>query len=201
MKLNGIHGERDSFFKLFLRALRGKNKCHSKDVNCTDRDGAEWMKGGGFVLDKNTRKILFGLCQLDKKTGDTIICSAPELNWLVENPVSKATGWPTPGGRFRSSGGKSRDGEVILDRKTRLEDKIDRYLSDLEKNGFISYRKTDFLYRINIRAEGFERAKPLESKKGRISLWLGDNTTLFIYLAVVAALVLAGLIYAGYFRE
>ena len=146
-------------------------------------------------MKKNERKILFGLYHAAKKPEETVVCSAPELNWLVVNQLKKAGRWMTGKGSYRSIGEKERKGEDIIDRKTRLEDKIDGYVSGLAEKGFVSYRKTDFLYRINLRKEGIERITSMETPKGRLLLWLRDNVIFFIYLGVVAALVLTGLLF------
>lgn len=146
-------------------------------------------------MKKNEKKILFGLYHAAKKPEKTVVCSAPELNWLVANPLKKAVQWVTGKGSYRSIGEKEREGEDIIDRKTRLEDKMDGHLFSLEEKGFINYRKTDYLYRINLREGGIERITSMETPKGRLLLWLQDSVIFFIYLGVVAVLVLAGLLF------
>ena len=95
---------------------------------------------------------------------------------------------------------KVKKGEDILDTKTRLEDKIEGCLSNLEAKGLISYRKTDYLFRINVKSDGFEKGKLLDDKKWRFVMWLKDNIIIFIYLAIIGALVLAALLYTEYLR-
>ena len=151
-------------------------------------------------MEKKAKKILFGLFKSVSNPDETIVCSATELNWLASNSFSMAEQWRTPGGTFQSSAERTREGEKILDSKTRLEERIDKYISELSAKGFITYRETDFLYRINVKDEGFKTGTMLESMKGRTAMWFKENLIVFICLGIMCALVVAGILYSAYLK-
>jgi hypothetical protein len=151
-------------------------------------------------LEKKAKKILFGLFKSVSNPDETIVCSVPQLNWLVSNPFSMAGQWKNPDGTFQSSVGKTKEGEKVLDRKIRLDERIDKYIAGLSVKGFISYGETDFLYRINVKEEGFKTGTMLESLKGRAAIWLKENIIIFICLGIIGALVLAGILYSAYLK-
>ena len=131
------------------------------------------------------KKILFGVYGAVEKTNGIVACSAPELNWLVKNNLSRAGEWREESGSFRFSGPENVDSKTYLTEKTRLENEIDKNILYLEKRSLINVIRTDFLYRISVTEKGIETARLLESVRGQMVLWFREKRIAFILFAVL----------------
>jgi hypothetical protein len=126
-------------------------------------------------LNKHEKRILFGIYKNNDLIGRGIMYRSSELEWLIENPLSKASEWRDGSANFRVINNGFTEGKNYLEEIASRGYKVEKILSYLSGKKLIEYVKGESTFKISITVQGYEIARKLASKFGHIDIWYRDN--------------------------
>ena len=126
-------------------------------------------------MTKNEKKILLGLYLSNPMVDSDIVYQSSELNWLIQNDLSKANEWRKEGGGFNCIAGEAHNTNWLSEYALRVST-IEKALAYLKGKQYIDYQKRDIdSFKISVTISGCDIARELQSRWGILNLWYQEH--------------------------
>ena len=135
-------------------------------------------------MNKDEKRLLFGVFKNNDLIGKDIHYKSPELEWLIENPLSKASEWRDEHGKYHVINIGITENGNHLEQTAARDYKVEKILSYLRGKNLIEYMKDGSYFKVSITVQGYEIARKLGSKLGHVDIWYRNNKDGIIWFLI-----------------